>query len=52
MKVDSANQLGESFAPALLGTRRILECLRNVLNLEIPVFRAVFAPGDIDETLT
>jgi hypothetical protein len=33
-------------------TRRILVCSRSDLNLEIPVFCAVRARGDIDETLT
>jgi hypothetical protein len=33
-------------------TRGILVCSRSDLNLEIPVFRALCACGDIDETLT
>jgi hypothetical protein len=50
MKVDSNGKLGDS-VPALLGGRILVE-LESDLNLEIPVFRAVCARRDIDETLT
>ena len=52
MKVDSDCKLGDSDRSRVAWHARILVGLQSDLNLEIPVFRAVFAAGDIDETLT